>query len=344
MSDLHPRDRFDLQPSYEAEEAFEAARSRERLHHAWLLTGPEGLGKAIFAYRAARRLLGAAPDPGRGILGTSPDDPVARLVSAQSHPDLLVLERLVENGKVKKSISVDQARELPEFFSKSPSQAKARVAIIDAADDLNVNAANALLKILEEPPEHGVLLMVAHSPGRLLATIRSRCRRLAFAPWTNEALATLLVRDGDLEPEEARRIAGMAGGSPGAAFALATAATMEADEVARRWVFGNGVDRGEALAMSDGFRGAEGPARFERIMDRLIAAVRSRAIESPPVEGQAWADLWSQLNEIPDRTAGLNLDRGDALSGAVTALERTRLLAARSGKLAGQSGRAPNAD
>lgn len=344
MSDIPPRDRFDLQPSTEAEEAFEAARSRDRLHHAWLLTGPEGLGKATFAYRAARRLLGAVPDPGRGILGTRPDDPVARLVSAQSHPDLLVLERLVENGKLKKSISVDQARELPEFFSKSPSQAKARVAIVDAADDLNVNAANALLKILEEPPEHGVLLMVAHSPGRLLATIRSRCRRLSFTPWTDEAVATLLVRGGDLEPDEARRIAGMAGGSPGAAFALASAATMEADEIARRWVFGDGVDRGEALALSDSFRGAEGPARFERIMDRLIAAVRSRAIESRLAEGQVWADLWSHLSEIPDRTAGLNLDRGDALSGAVTALERTRTMGARSANLADQAGRGTHAD
>ena len=161
----HPRDRFDLQPSIDAEAAFEDARQRGRLHHAWLLCGPEGVGKATFAYRAARRLLGAAPDPSRGLLGTRPDDPVSRLISAQSHPDLLVLERLVENGKVKKSISVDQARDLPEFFSKSPSQASARVAIVDAADDLNLNAANALLKVLEEPPEHGVLLLVTHCAG-----------------------------------------------------------------------------------------------------------------------------------------------------------------------------------
>lgn len=330
MSEDHPRDRFDLAPSPEAEAAFEDARARGRLHHAWLLTGPEGLGKATFAYRAARRLLGAAPDPMRGPLGARPDDPVSRLISAQSHPDLLVLERLVEGGKVKKSISVDQARDLPEFFAKSPSQAQARVAIIDAADDLNINAANALLKILEEPPEHGVLLMVSHSPGRLLATIRSRCRRLAFKPWAPTAIADLLVRRGAADPDEADRLAAMSGGSPGAALALAGPETSEADALARRWVHQGVEDRAEVLAIADGFRGGEGPARFERIMDRLIAAVRERALEEPR-SGRDWADLWSELSEIPDRTAGLNLDRGDALAGALTALERTRARASRNG-------------
>src|SRR5690606_38092655 len=124
----HARDRFDLIPAAAAEAAFLDAFDKGRLHHAWLLCGPEGSGKATFANRAARRLLGAAPDPSRGPLGASPDDPVARLVTAQSHPDLLVLERAVEGGKARKSISVDQARDLPEFFSKSPSHARYRVA------------------------------------------------------------------------------------------------------------------------------------------------------------------------------------------------------------------------
>ena len=91
----HPRDRFDLIPDAGAEAAFVDAMDRGRLHHAWLLCGVEGLGKATFAYRAARRLLGARPDEGRGPLGARPDDAVSRLISAQSHPDLLVLERLV---------------------------------------------------------------------------------------------------------------------------------------------------------------------------------------------------------------------------------------------------------
>ena len=319
----HPRDRFDLAPDAGAEAAFVDAMARGRLHHAWLLCGVEGLGKATFAYRAARRLLGAAPDGSRGPLGARPDDPVSRLISAQSHPDLLVLERAVEGGKTKKSISVDQSRELPEFFSKSPSQAQYRVAIIDAADDLNINAANALLKVLEEPPERGVLLLVTHAPGRLLATIRSRCRRLTFPIWSEAALAALVRSRTDLDGAEAERIAGMAGGSPGAALLLSTAATLEVDALVRGWVDGGG-DRAAQLALADTFRGGEGQARFDMVLDRLLAAVKARATGAEQGQGARWAELWTRLSELPDRTAGLNLDRGDALAGALADLARTQ--------------------
>ena len=319
----HARDRFDLVPDAAAELAFLDAFGKDRLHHAWLLCGPEGSGKASFAFRAARRLLGAAPDASRGPLGTSPDDPVARLVTARSHPDLLVLERAVEGGKTKKSISVDQARELPEFFSKSPSQARYRVAIIDAADDLNLNAANALLKVLEEPPERGVLFLVTHAPGRLLATIRSRCRRLAFPVWPLHALEELVRNRTGVSSGEAARIAGMAGGSPGRALALASGATLEADQLAQAWVSAPSVDRAEALAVADRFRGPEGQDRFETLMDRLSAAVKLRALEEG-ASGARWAELWSRLSELPDRTAAINLDRGDVLAGALADLQRVK--------------------
>lgn len=322
----HPRDRFDLVPDVAAEEAFLDALNRGRLHHAWLLCGVEGSGKATFAYRAARRLLGAAPDLTRGPLGAAPYDPVSQLVSAQSHPDLLVMERLVEGGKQKKTISVDQARDLPGFFAKSPSQAQYRVAIIDAADDLNVNAANALLKILEEPPERGVLLLVTHAPGRLLATIRSRCRRLSFPIWTPDQLETLVRNRTGADPEDARLAADMAGGSPGAALALSSGAMQEVDALARSWVLGAAVDRAEQLAVADGFRGAEGQARFEALMDRLIAAVKVRALEAPAGQGARWAELWTRLAELPDRTAAINLDRADVLAGALADIARMKAL------------------
>ncbi|WP_420469841.1 DNA polymerase III subunit delta' [Brevundimonas sp. FT23042] len=319
----HPRDRFDLIPDAAAEAAFVDALSRGRLHHAWLLCGVEGSGKSTFAYRAARRLLGAAPDPSRGPLGADPHDPISRQIAAQSHPDLLVLERLVEGGKTRKSISVDQARDLPEFFSKSPSQARYRVAIIDAADDLNLNAANALLKVLEEPPERGVLFLVTHAPGRLLATIRSRCRRLAFPVWPQHALEELVRNRTGVSSAEAARIANMAGGSPGQALALASGATLEADQIAQDWVNADMVDRAEALAIADKFRGAEGQERFETLMDRLIAAVKVRALEEG-ASGARWADLWTRLSELPDRTAAINLDRADVLAGALADLQRTK--------------------
>ncbi len=229
----------------------------------------------------------------------------------------------MEGGKTKKSISVDQSRDLPEFFSKSPSQAQHRVAIIDAADDLNINAANALLKVLEEPPERGVLFLVTHAPGRLLATIRSRCRRLSFPIWSQERLETLVRNRTGAEPEAAEHAAAMAGGSPGAALALASGATFEMDQLARRWVEGD-VDRAEALAVADRFRGAEGQERFDILMDRLIAAVRMRALNSAPGFGNRWAELWERLQPLPERTAGLNLDRGDVLAGALADLKRVQ--------------------
>ncbi|WP_374274230.1 DNA polymerase III subunit delta' [Brevundimonas sp.] len=319
----HPRDAFDTVPAPEAEAAFLDALDRGRLHHAWLLTGAQGRGKATFAFRAARRLLGARPAPQRGPLGARPDDPVSRLVTAQSHPDLMVLERAIEGGKVKKSISVDQARELPEFFSMSPSVAAWRVAIVDAADDLNPNAANALLKILEEPPEKGVVFLVSHAPGRLLPTIRSRCRRLAFPAWTEDRLFDL-VRDrlGATE-EAARAAAAMAQGSPGQALALAGAAASELDQLARRWIAEGPRDAAETISLADSFRKGDGAQRFDMLFDRLRAAAREQAVAAGQ-GGVRWAELWSRLGELPDQVAGLNLDRGEALAVAVSEIERAR--------------------
>lgn len=319
----HPRERFDLIADVGAEAAFLDAWNRGRLHHGWLLTGVEGIGKASFAYRAARRLLGAEADASRGPLGASPQDPVSRLVAGRAHPDLLVLEREEEGGRIKRTISVDQARTLPEFFAKSPSRAEWRVAIIDAADDLNLNAANALLKVLEEPPERGVLFLVSHAPGRLLATIRSRCRRLAFPRWSEAALAELVAGRAGVDDQAARRVAAMASGSPGQALALASGPMLELDALADRWVR-EGLAPAEQVAAADSFRGGEGAARFEALMERLAAAARRRAGDSAPQAAARWGELWSRLEALREQALGLNLDKADALATAVADLNRTR--------------------
>jgi len=118
----------------------------------------------------------------------------------------------------------------------------------------------------------------------------------------------------------------MAGGSPGAALALSSGAMQEVDAVARSWVLGDAVDRAEQLAVADGFRGVEGQARFEALMDRLIAAVKTRALEAPAGQGARWAELWTRLAELPDRTAAINLDRADVLAGALADIARTKAL------------------
>jgi len=322
----HPREVWDLVGHSDAEAAFEDSRVRGRLHHAWLLTGPEGVGKATFAYRAARRLLGAPADPSHGVLGCDPAHPVARQIAARSHPDLMVLEREGPDGKPRKVIPVEDARRLAEFFSKSPASAPHRVAIVDAADDLNVNAANAILKTLEEPPPRGVLLMVAHAPGRLLPTIRSRCRRLAFHPLSLEACAAFVRERAEANPEDALRLAQMAGGAPGRALALAAAQALAVDDAVRDLLRDlPEVDESRAVALTDRFRGGEGAAHFallfERLSDRVHALATERAAQGLG-RLDPWARAWETLQRLPREVEALNLDRADALFTALAELRQ----------------------
>lgn len=318
----HPRETFAYEGAEQVEGAFLEALARGRLHHAWLLTGPEGVGKATFAYRAARRLLGARPDERFGLLGASPDDPVSRQVASRSHPDLMALELQGEDGKARKNISVDDARRLPEFFAKAPASAPFRVAIIDAADDMNINAANALLKTLEEPPARGVLFLVSHAPGGLIATIRSRCRRLAFPAWDEERVAAFLrVRTG-MDADSALRLARMSRGAPGRALQMAEGGALEADAVAHEILTRlPAVDEAALLAVADGFRGAEGQKRFELLFDRLQDQVRAMATraaeEGASAEIDRWARAWESLIALPRDAEAVNLDRADAFFTAI---------------------------
>jgi DNA polymerase-3 subunit delta' len=231
-----------------------------------------------------------------------------------------------EDGKPRKVIPVDEARRLSEFFAKSPASAPHRVAIVDAADDLNVNAANALLKTLEEPPPKGVLLMVAHAPGRLLSTIRSRCRRLSFAPLGDQATAAFVRARVDLDEEAALRLARMSRGAPGRALALAAAQAIALDDAARDLLAGlPRVDEAMALALADRFRGGEGQAQFnllcERLAERVHGLVVARAADGVGALDR-WAQAWETLRRLPREVEGLNLDRTDALFAALTELRQ----------------------
>ncbi|MBP7650651.1 MAG: DNA polymerase III subunit delta' [Phenylobacterium sp.] len=320
----HPRDVFDLQGHEAAEQSFEASRARGRLHHAWLLTGPEGVGKATFAYRAARRLLGAPPAPEYGPLGVDPNHPVSRQIMARSHPDILVLERVGEDGKPRKVIPVDEARKLSEFFSKSPASAPHRVAIIDAADDLNANSANAVLKTLEEPPPSGVLLLVSHSPGRLLPTIRSRCRRLAFHGLSEAETAAFVQSRTGANAEDAIRLARMSVGAPGRAWALANAGAVAIDDAAKELLRDlPQLDEATALSLADKFRGGEGATQFNLLFERLAERVHARVL-SQANDGftglDRWASAWETLQRLPREVEAVNLDRADALFTALSEL------------------------
>ena len=184
----HPRETLQWFGHDEAERALLDAYRGGRMPHAWLIGGPPGIGKATLAYRMARFVL-AHPDcsapqvESAGSLALPPDHRAARLVAAQGHPDLLVLERRPgDSGALRTVIAVEDVRRLVPFLGSTAGEAGWRVVVVDSADELNAAGANALLKLLEEPPRRCLFLIVSHAPGRLLATIRSRCRRLLLRP------------------------------------------------------------------------------------------------------------------------------------------------------------------
>ena len=325
----HPRTVFDLIGGDAVDGGFLDSLKRGRLHHAWLLVGPNGVGKATFAYRVARRLLGAAADSRHGLLGSDEHDPVSRQVIARSHPDLLVLQRETEDGKTRRGIPVDEARMLPDFFNKSPAIAPYRVAIVDAADDLNANAANAVLKTLEEPPAKGVLLLVSHSPGALLPTIRSRCRRLKFDAPPIEATRNWLAECAGISESGAESLLTMARGAPGKAWRLAEAGALELDEQVKTLLsMLPSIDEALISSLQDSFRPPNGADRFNLffniLSDNIHQLVRDRAVAGSQPAAASWAETWEYLVSIPGMVEAVNLDRSDAL---LTALGRLRAIA-----------------
>jgi DNA polymerase-3 subunit delta' len=322
----HPRETFEWIGPSDPEDAFVDALDRGRLHHAWLVTGPSGVGKATFAYRATRRLLGAAPEPRLGRLGSAPEDPVSRRVAARAAPDLLVVQTQPEDGKTRRFIPAEEARQVSEFFSKSPAAAPYRVTIIDAADDMNTHAANAVLKILEEPPSRGVIFLLSSSPGGLLATIRSRCRRLTIAPPPRATAAPWLSQRAGVTPDQAETLLDMARGAPGGAWRLAEAGGLDADRGAFELLESIArPDMAKLQSLADSFRGAAGATRFSLFVDRLADHVRWRAAaEADPARAARLAEAWTALVEAPRRADAINLDRGEVF---LNILSRLRAIA-----------------
>ena len=219
--DLEPDCEFGCAPPREIENLFghdaamaqfDAARQSGRLHHAWMITGPKGIGKASFAYKAAISLLAGASDA----------ETAKQKVRARSHPNLLSIKRPWDEKRKRwrGEITIDEVRRVPDFFSRSGGETGWRIAIIDSMDEFNRNAANGLLKTLEEPPKQGLLFLVTHSPGRLLPTIRSRCRQLDLRSPPVEATRDWLIETHNVLTQDAEAASGLAAGAPGQALAL----------------------------------------------------------------------------------------------------------------------------
>ncbi len=326
MSTLEPRANPYLR-GHEAAEALVAEALRGgRFHHAWLITGPPGIGKATFAYRFARRLLAGA---GQGAdLALPETSPVFRRVAVGSHADLLTVERQinVKTKRMRTEIVVENAREIPAFMHLTPAEGGWRVVVVDGAEDLNRNAANALLKVLEEPPARAVLLLTCSAPGRLLPTIRSRCRRLGLTALGEAAMGDVLEQYlPQIDADARARLVMLAEGSVGRALDLAGGGgvamadlvgevlaavpdlpVMRAHQVADR--IGRDEDAfstlmemlraGLAAAVRDAARGRADPDQ-------------SRLLGLRPLD--AWVDVWHALTRLQDETEGAHLDKRQAL-------------------------------
>lgn len=296
-----------------AVDAFESAWKAGTLHHAWLLAGPKGVGKATFARAAATRVLADAAGPKVDLPGleTPEDHPTARLVEAGSHPDMRWLERLEneKTGALARSITVNQVRSLAELFDLTPSMSPWRAVVIDAADDMEKSAANALLKMLEEPPANCVFLIVSHAPGRLLPTIRSRCRTLTFQALGDDVMASVLEAQlPALAAAERSRIVARAGGSIGRAMAFAALDLARLQDAAVK-ILRDGDptnSRRSDLAIELGRKGAaERYAAFLDLVPTLIAA-QARGLKGRELS-QA-LDAYAQARELASLAPRLSLD------------------------------------
>ena len=323
----HPRHTAALFGQEAAERGFLAAEATGRLHHAWLLTGPRGVGKATLAWRIARHLIAGARDT---TLEMAPHDPVFRQVAALASPQLFLARRPWDdkNERLKTAITVDEIRALKGFFELTAADGGHRVAIVDAADELTSQAANALLKILEEPPQSSAILLVSHRPAGLLPTIRSRCRELRCSPLAPAPLARALAAAGTDAPDDAR-LAMLAGGSVGAALDLLEGGGLElyAEIVA---LLGSApLDRRRMSALADAAAGRSAAARYVLTLElatlalgRLALAASGAApppfspaeaelfarIGATPAQGRLWAALVPRLAERTTHARAVNLD------------------------------------
>jgi DNA polymerase III subunit delta' len=338
----HPRETLRLFGQDHAEAQFLAAFQTGRLPHGWLLTGPEGIGKASFAWRAARFLLATPLAQTDGLFGAPPppdtldiaqDHPVVPRLRALSEPGLCLIRRGPRpDGKALSDvIRIDEVRRLKGFFQMSAGGNGRRVVIVDCADEMNPSAANALLKELEEPPADAVLFLVAHRPSGLLPTIRSRCRVLRFQPLGPDDLRAALAQAGLPPPAEMQGLAELAGGSVGAAVRLLSqdGLTLYAD-LLRLLQSLPRLDRPLALQLAEATGGKQGDDRFAmtlNLLDTALARLARRGASgialpeimggedallarlSPgPVAARGWADLAASLTQRARRGRAVNLD------------------------------------
>jgi DNA polymerase-3 subunit delta' len=320
---IPPRENTLLLGHEAAVRAFHNAAASGRLHHAWLIGGPHGIGKATLAYRFARWLLagGTAED-----LSVPPDLPAAKRVAANTHADLLTIERRFDDKrkKMQTEIVIDTVHEVGKFLRLTPGEGGWRVVIVDGAEQMNRNAANALLKLLEEPPKRAILLLVSHAPGRLLPTIRSRCRSLNLAPLASGDVESLLgVYAPELGHAEQAKLARLSEGSIGTAMTLAAGDGVAiAGLVDEALAAASPLPPARAQAIADVLgRSEDGFSVFMDLLRAGMAKATRQAARSGSggsLAGQV--SLWQEFARMEREVINLNLDKRAAIIVALSQL------------------------
>lgn len=349
----HPRESVRLIGQQDAERTLLTAYRSGRMHHAWLLAGPEGIGKATLAYRFARFALThpqeAGPGPGQD-LATPQDSAVYGQVAALSHPGLLVLQRPWQDQtkRFATAITVAEVRRLRSFLGRTAEHGHWRIVIVDRAEELNISAANALLKSLEEPPPRTVFLLATSAPGRLPITVRSRCRTLRLRPLEESFLIEAVrteIGGADLEEPDDNRLeacARLAQGSLRHALELVANDGVEIYErilAVLRSLPSVDHESVHALADSVTARGAENRDRLFHTLfaDVLARLVRQAATGSGAIGAEAelaerligrgrlarWAELWETVGRATADAFALNLDRRSLILEVFLRLEET---------------------
>ena len=316
----HPRETQKLIGQERAEQHFLEVFGTGRLHHSWMISGPRGVGKATLAWTLARFLL-VTPDPNQdgGLLGDStvnpssldimPDHPVARRVMAGAEPGIFALHRSYDEKRKrhKQMITVDEVRKLKSFFSLTATDGGRRIAIVDSADDLNTNAANALLKILEEPPENTLLLLISHQPSRLLPTIRSRCRELRLAQLSPEGVALAVQQAGiEIPKQQQQALASLAAGSTGEAIRLLQLGGLGVYQSLIEVISSlPNLDQDRAMVISDQYAGKGSSEEFElflslsEVMLARLSRFGALSKEPEPEAAKGEQEVFSNLCPTP---------------------------------------------
>lgn len=360
---VSPRETEALIGHEKAERLFLEAVNQNRLHHGWLITGPRGIGKATLAWRIAKFLLSknpgdeaaesglfgdALPPEDYETLALAEDDAVAARITAGGHGGVVEVKRSESEttGKLRKEIVISDVRKLSGFFGQTAGEGGWRIAIIDAADELNVNAANALLKMLEEPPEKTILLLVAHSPGRLLPTIKSRCRALPLKPLGSDSMRAFLAgRYPDLSNSDLNGLTAIAEGAPGRAVEMHEQGGLEMyrnlsnllgqlPRVDMAAVHTLAIKLGGVKADSDYrlftklllawiMRVTRQLASGREDADILVGEGAQISRVSSLARVDQWLELWEKVDRLITRADAVNLDRKQVIVSIFSAFRAT---------------------